>query len=55
MDGLISILIAVVVVVVIISIIAFYFGGVWEKFTADTERQIEEQKQHEERQREKLR
>jgi hypothetical protein len=49
MDGLISMSIAVVVVVVIGLIIAFYFGGVWEKFTADAERHIEEQRQREEK------
>jgi hypothetical protein len=50
MDGLISIVIAVVVVLAIIAIIAFYFGGVWERFTADTEGRIEERRRHEEQQ-----
>ena len=43
MDGLISMGIAVVVVLFMVATIAFYFGGVWAKFMADTERKIEEQ------------
>jgi uncharacterized membrane protein len=49
-DGLISLGIAVVFVAVIGVTIAFYFGGVWERFTSDTERRIEEQRPREERQ-----
>jgi hypothetical protein len=45
----------VIAVVVVLVIIAFYFGGVWEKFTADTERQIEDWSRREERQREEQR
>ena len=35
MDGLISMGIAGVVTVVLVATIAFYFGGVFEKFTAE--------------------
>jgi hypothetical protein len=48
MDGLISMTIAVVVVLVIGAIIAFYFGGVWERFTTDADRKIEERRRREE-------
>jgi hypothetical protein len=55
MDGLISITIAVVFVVAIGAIIAFYFGGVWERFTSDTESRIEDRRRREAEQNDKLR
>jgi uncharacterized membrane protein YqiK len=55
MDGLISMGIAVVVVLAIGAIIAFYFGGVWERFTSDTESRIEDRRRREEGQEEELR
>jgi hypothetical protein len=55
MDGLISMGIAIVVTVVLFATIAFYFGGVWDRFTADTERRIEERGRSDERRREERR
>ena len=48
MDTLISTLISVVVVVLLIAVIAFYLGGVWERFTTDADRKIEERRRREE-------
>ena len=55
MDGLITMGIAIVVTVVLFATIAFYFGGVMGKFTADTERRIEERGRSDERRREERR
>jgi hypothetical protein len=40
---------------VIGATIAFYFGGVWERFTSDTQSRIEERRRREEGKEEELR